>query len=318
MRWLALLLFGLSFAAGASSRAQAPISSAPPTDDALEVILADPRTTARDAYALGVALFEAERYEAAERAWARSNDLGPNTALLIAIADARERRGDEPGAVVMLKRYLAERPEAPDRAAVEARIAMLIEAPATLVVRSTEPGHAILLDGTPIDRKTPAEVEVEPGSHTVLVVGNGKQVGEQSVQVGYGERRELVFTASTPSEVAVEDSGPELDIAAEETTARRAVWALTSLSGAALVMGTALGATALVRQRQYRDDPAEQTADNGERLALFADVSFGISALSAITALTVFLTTRNKRKRRERATVQLQPRGGGAAATIRF
>ncbi len=110
------------------------------------------------------------------------------------------------------------------------------------------------------------------------------------------------------------------DFEQEELTARRAVWALSGVAAASLLTGTILGFTALKQEQDYRNNPNLETADKGERLALFADVSFGIAALSAITALTVFLTTKNKKKRRERATARLgfETRGPGATATFRF
>jgi len=306
-----------------AARAQAPTEPAKanslPSDDELTTLLESPTITAPEAYELGVRLFEAKRYESAERAWMSSNALDPNPALLIAIADTRQRRGDEPGTVAMLERYLIERPDAPDRLSVEARIATLLETPAIVVVRSEEEGYAILVDGKPIDKKTPAEIELEPGAHTLIVVGDGHQVGEKSIQVGYGERKELVFTAATPSEVVVGEAEPD-DFEQEELTARRAVWALSGVAAASLLTGTILGFTALKQEQDYRNNPNLETADKGERLALFADVSFGIAALSAITALTVFLTTKNKKKRRERATARLgfETRGPGATATFRF
>lgn len=289
-------------------------------DDTAQALLDDPALTAAQAYQIGVRAFEQEKYAEAERAWTRANELEPNPVLLIAIADTRERMGDEPGTVAALREYLTIRPDAPDKPVVEARIATLLETPATVVVRSTDEGHAILLDGKPIDRKTPATLELEPGEHTVIVVGDGVQVGEQTFQVGYGEQRELLFTPETPSEVVVEEATDDVDFEAEQETAKRAVWALTGVAAASLVTGTALGAAAFKREQDFRDDPTQDLADKGNRLALFADVSFGIAALSAVTALTVFLTTRNKKKRQERATarVRFDPRGPGAAATIRF
>jgi PEGA domain len=286
--------------------------------------VANPSTTADEAYQVGVRLFEAKLYEAAESAWLRAYALGQDPTLLVAIADTRQRRGDEPGAVAMLDQYLAERPDAPDRASIEARIATLLQSPAVLVIRSEQAGHAILLDGVPVEKKTPAELEVEPGTHTVLVVGEGKQVGEKSLQVGYGEVRELDFTPDTTSDVVIEQSEEvtlqaQLAIEKEDTTIRRAVISTGSISAAALVTGTVLGFLALQQEQNYRDDPTKETADKGERLALFADISFGLTVLSAVTSFTLFMTHKNKRRReRETARLRIETRGAGASATLKF
>ncbi len=317
--WLALTI--LCLAAGAQAQAPADAEgSSLPSDESLGALLESPTMTAQNAYELGVRLFDAERYEGAERAWARSNALSPNPVLLIAIADTRQRRGDEPGTVDLLEQYLTENPDAPDRLSVEARIATLLETPATIIVRSDEEGHAILVDGKPIAERTPAKIELEPGAHTLIVVGNGQQVGEKSIQVGFGEQKELTFNAEPDSEVVAEETEPTNDFQREEKMARRAVWALSGIAAASLLTGTVLGFTAFKKEQDYRNDPTLAVADKGERLALFADVSFGIAAVSAITALTVFLTTKNKKKRRERASARLrfETRGSGAAATFRF
>ena len=115
-------------------------------------------------------------------------------------------------------------------------------------------------------RRRPAELEVEPGTHTVLVVGEGKQVGEKSLQVGYGEVRELDFTPDPTSDVVIEQSEEvtlqaQLAIEKEDTTIRRAVISTGSISAAALVTGTVLGFLALQQEQNYRDDPTKETAD---------------------------------------------------------
>lgn len=322
----ALLLVGIAAQAAAQPVAEPEPTDAPslPTDDELRAFLAEPTTTPDQAYQVGARLFEARRYEAAERAWLRAYSLGRDAKLLVAVADTRQRRDDAPGAVAMLEQYLIERPDAPDRVSIEARIGTLLKSPARLVVRSLEPGHAILLDGVPSGKKTPATLEVEPGQHTVLVVGDGRHVGEETVRVGYGEVRELEFTPQTPSTVIVEQTKEAkrqelLATEREDDTIRRAVISTGSIAAAALVSGTVLGVLALKKEQDYENDPTAQTADRGDRLALFADVSFGLAALSAITSFTLFMTHKNKRKReRETARVQIQTRGAGATATLRF
>ncbi|MFW2390263.1 MAG: PEGA domain-containing protein [Polyangiales bacterium] len=320
----AVLLLGLSGFSG-SSAAQSASEEAPlPSNAELSALLANPSTTAKTAYDVGVQLFEAQRYDAAEQSWLRAYELGRDPTLLVGVADTRQRRGDEPGAVAMLEQYLVERPDAPDRASIETRIATLLESPAVLVVRSEEPGHAILLDGVPIEEKTPARLKVDHGSHTVVVVGEGKHVGEQTVQVGYGEVRELSFTSATESTVIVEQSeevkrAAELASEREDKTVRRAVIGTGSVAAAALLTGTVLGFLALEQEQKYRSNPSAETADKGDRMALFADLSFGLAALSAITSFTLFMTHKNKRKReRKTARLRIETRGAGATATLRF
>jgi len=292
-----------------------------PSDDELAQLLLNPVTTAADAYELGRQFFEARRYEAAEQAWLRAFELKRDPTLLVAVADTRQRRGDEPGAVAMLEQYLVERPDAPDADSVNVRIANLLKSPAVLLVRSKEVGLAILLDGVPSRKKTPAELEVDPGVHVVVVVGDGKQIGEKTVQVGYGEVRELDFSAPALSDVVVKQSkdaelAAQLAVEREDQTIRRAVIATGSIAAASLVTGAVLGGLALRREKDDRNNP---NADRSQQLALFAELSLGLAVLSAITSFTLFMTHKNKRKReRETAQLHIQTFGAGASATLRF
>ncbi|MGB3052763.1 MAG: hypothetical protein WBB42_17305 [Polyangiales bacterium] len=320
----AVLILGLAAEAGAQPATDPTEAASLPSDDELAALLSNPVTTAADAYELGRRFFEVTRYEAAEQAWLRAFALNRDPTLLVAVADTRQRRGDEPGAVAMLEQYLVERPDAPDAESVKVRIATLLKSPAVLLVRSEQVGRAILLDGVPSTKRTPAELEVDPGVHIVVVVGDGKQVGEKTVQVGYGEVKELDFSARATSNVIVEQSdeaelAAQLGIEREDRTIRRAVISTGSIAAAALVTGAVLGALALREEKDYRADPTKQAANRGERLTLFADVSFGLAALSAITSFTLFMTHKNKRKReRETARLQIETLGAGASATLRF
>jgi hypothetical protein len=321
---LTVLLLGLGAHASAQVAPEPAPAEALPSETELAELLADPSTTASDAYQIGVRLFEAQRYEVAETAWLRAYSLGQDPTLLVAVADTRQRRDDEPGAVAMLEQYLVERPDAPDRVSVEARIAMLLQSPAILVVRSEQSGHAILLDGVPVEQKTPADLEVKPGTHTVVVVGQGKHVGEKTVQVAYGEVAQLDFTPGTTSDVIVEESAEaaaqaQLAIEKEDTMIRRAVISTGSIAAAAVVTGTVLGFMALQEEQKLGDNPDGKTTDRGELFTIFSRVAFGLAALSAVTSFTLFMTHKNKRKReRETADVRIETRGPGATVTLKF
>ena len=101
----------------------------------------------------------------------------------------------------------------------------------------------------------------------------------------------------------------------EDLTIRRAVISTGSIAAASLVTGAVLGALGTRRQAANQ----QQAADRDQRRALFANVSFGLAALSAITSFTLFMTHKNKRKReRETARWHIETLGAGASATLRF
>lgn len=313
---------------GVAARVQAQPAPEPsgdvplPSDDALAHVLDASGTTAEEAYRLGVRLFSASRFEAAEQAWLRAYSLRSDPALWVAVADARQRRGNEPGAVAMLERYLTERPDAPDRVAIEARIATLSKSPGRLVIRTAEPGRAILLDGRPLKPKTPAEIEVEPGSHTIVVVGEGNREGEQTVEVGYGELKQIDFA---PEPALVVEPTEEAKLQSrliedrEDRSVRRAVLATGTIAAATLTTGTLLRIFSNREEERFYDDPTGRTADKADRLATFSNLSFGLAALSAITSFTLFITHKNQRSRERRsARLRVDARGAGASATLRF
>lgn len=315
----ALLILALAAGAGAQPATEQTEVAPLPSDDELAALLSKPVTTAADAYELGRRFFEAKFYEAAEQAWLRAFELKRDPTLLVAVADTRQRRGDEPGAVAMLEQYLVERPDAPDAESVQVRIATLLKSPAVLLVRSEQVGRAILLDGVPSTKKTPAELEVDPGVHVVVVVGDGTEVGEKTVQVGYGEVRELDFRAPALGDVVVKQSedatlAAQLAIEREDQTIHRAVIATGSIAAASLVTGAVLGGLAL---RRDKDGRTNTNADRSQRLALFAEVSLGLAVLSAITSFTLFMTHKNKRER-ETAQLRIETFGAGASVTLRF
>ncbi|MEM1417830.1 MAG: hypothetical protein AAGH15_23225, partial [Myxococcota bacterium] len=77
-----------------------------------------------------------------------------------------------------------------------------------------------------------------------------------------------------------------------DTGASPAVWALGAVSAAALVTGSALGFLSLTQESQFDGEARESTADRGETFALGADIAFGVSLATAVTAVAIYLAQR--------------------------
>ena len=293
------------------------------------------RAAAREAYARGQELHRAGQYEESEAAFFEAYELIPNPVVLLGIAEARERSGDAVGTVEMLERYLNERADAPDRAAVEARMARLRELPATLVVSSEPSGARVTLNGSETGRTTPTEIEVPAGTHTVVFRHAGHDDAERTVEAPFGTRTEVTVTlAETAEPEAIEPVGDPIEETPptegptesdEDEGPSAGVWVTTGLAAASLVGGTVLGFMALSREADFDDEPSEDTADEGERFALFADVLFGLAAVSAITAVVLFLTDKaGEDDDDEESSASLQvaptftPRSAGVNAEVRF
>jgi hypothetical protein len=266
---------------------------------------AEARQRARDAYAAGQTQFRAGQYTEALVSFETAYREVPNPVVLLGVAECHERMNNWAQAVTTLERYLAERTDAPDRAAVEARITAARARPAILVVSSTPVGAAIAVDGNPTGRTTPAEVEVPPGDHTVILSLEGHDDASSSVTATFGTRHEVTGTLTArptePAQLGSEDDifgndgqgtggdgGEPVDEGDGPSYTAAKIFA--GIGGAALVAGTVLGFLALSEQGDFDKMPNEETADRGERLALFADVAFGVAAASLITGIILYLT----------------------------
>lgn len=306
------------------------------------------RAEARAAYAEGQRLFEQGKFAKAEKAFTRAYEYVPNPVVLLALAQARHRQGNVAGAIEALEKYLAARPDAPDRADVQKRLEGLKSTPGTISVQSDPVGAAIALDGSDTGKTTPAELQAPPGEHTVTLHADGyidrstkidlAPAGRQTVRSPLAaERPSLpqpnVMGAGGP----VEEPKPtgSSGESGKKSSIPAGVWVSTGVAVSGVVAGTVLGFLALDQQSQFDRMPTAKTADKGERLALFADVSFGVAAGAAITGLVLYLTTgkggssdedtsgdgaskASAKTARASVTPLLLPGGGGMAATVGF
>lgn len=284
-RAVAVALVGLaSLACSATARAQASEAE---------------REQARTAYSQGQGLFQEGKYEEARAVFQGAYDLIPNPIVLLSMAECDTRLGKIEEAVAELERYLAERPDAADRADVEKKIADLKAMPTVLVVRSTPPGAAIRIDGKDTGQITPAELPIERGDHTVEASLKGYDVASTTLTMRLGSRQEIDLALPAlppppppkPAPVETPVKPPPPKPKPVEETPVAALWVCGIVGGVGIVSGTVLGILALGEQSDFDKRPTESTADRGERLALFADVSFGVAAMAAVTGAVMLFTT---------------------------
>lgn len=343
---LALVLVGSSLAGGVLAQEAAPreagpegVSSAEPPLPAVDEKVQ--RERARVAYGRGETHFAAGEYVEAEAAFWEAYGAVPNPIVLLGIAEVRERVGNIVGAIEVLSRYLAEQPEAIDRASVEDRIAELRLRPAIFTVKSEPPGAEILVDNESTGLFTPAEIEVTPGRHAVTVRAQGWLATSRTVEAVIGGREEVLLSLEPapipdPSEEPFGTGEPiETEPRLVPDTGSDAVdgpstgvWVATGIAATALVTGTVFGFMALAEQSQYDLEPKRSVADRGERLALFADISFGVALAAGVTAIVLHVTrdkrneARLARRAEEAKRVSLAPAvhrtGAGLAARLEF
>ncbi len=298
---------------------------------------AEQTAAARTAYGEGQRLFREGQFAQAQTQFEAAFTAVPNPVVLLSVAEAQERQSNIVDAVATLERYLTLRADAPDRAAVQARIDQMRTRPGVLAISSEPSGAAITLDGTATGRVTPAEIETPAGEHTISVSLDGYEPGAQSVSVTFGLRQEVSVPALTTVPVveeltAGEGEGEGEGEAEEEedddSGPGAGVWVAAGIGAAGLVAGTVLGFLALSEQSDFDTTPTEASADRGERLALFADVGFGVAAVGFLTALVLNFATGGDDDEGEaeepattarlRVTPVVGPSGGGITARLTF
>jgi hypothetical protein len=266
------------------------------------------KARARELYALGQQMFRQGDYGGAQRSFEQAYQAVPNPIVLLSIAECQVRTENYADGLVTLTRYLQERPDAPDRPQVEEQIQKLKAKPGVVSVESTPAGATIWVDGQSTSQVTPADVELAAGDHVIAVELPGHSSAEQGVTVLVGSRQRISLAPipqATPEPALA--PVPEVKIQANATSyGMLPVWISTGVAGAGIVTGTILGSLALVEKGKFDSHPTEGKADKGERLALFADVGFGIAAAAGITAIVLYVT-RDKDEDRTKQSWTIKP-----------
>jgi tetratricopeptide (TPR) repeat protein len=284
------------------------------------------RELARSAYTQGQALFAEGKYSEAKSAFEQAHAALPNPVVLMSIAECDARLGNLEGAYATYQRYLADRPDAPDRADVEQKIAELAATPATLSLTSVPAGASIVIDGKPTGKTTPTSLPIARGDHQIEILLAGYETNRLSVAARLGARHELEIVlkplpppppvAPPPSTVTVSDTGsPEA-----------ALWITGIVGAAGIVTGSVLGFLTLAEQSDFDSHPTASSADSGERLALFTDVAFGVGAMALVTGAVLLFTSGGKVEKEPAAQPQAHfelvpgasPRGASVVARARF
>jgi len=324
---VALWVFGAS-----ASRAQAPS----------ETPVVDNREAARQAYTRGEQMFRNGNFVEAESAFEEAYRLIPNPVVLKSLGESRERQGDLPGALAAFELYLVGRQDAPDRVTIEARLVRIRAQVATISVVSDPPGASIRVDEELREEVTPADIVVMPGEHAVTLELAGYETSANHVSAVAGARAEVMATLGevppTPdpepvAEPSVETDMPLVEPDEPEPTegggVSAGVWVCTAVAGVGLITGSVLGFMALSEQSSFDENPTQDTADSGERLALFADLAFGFAAAGAITAIILYATSDSpaddeNEEDAEPESAELRvlpfvaPDGGGVSGLVRF
>jgi hypothetical protein len=286
------------------------------------------RMKARTLFADGQKALDSGDVQTAEKDFEEAYKTLPNAAVLLKIADCRSRLSDDAGAVDALQHYLADRPNAPDRAEVESRIAAIKQKPATVSVTTTPAGATILVDGSDSGQVTPADLRLVPGDHTIAVQLAPYETVQRSITVEFASRKTLQLTLSAPARQGAEPGiKPATDEGTYPTTTSSgrslspAFWVAVGGTVAGAAVTTTFGIMAINEHSEYNKKPTRTLYDDGRRDALVADIALGVTVASAVTAGVLFFTAKSGDEPPDHHVVVVPciERGGGSlVGHVRF
>lgn len=200
--------------------------------------------------------------------------------------------------------------------------------PAKVTIAVT-PADAANLSVTVDGVKYPGNaIELKAGEHTVIVTADGFQPKTEVVNVKGNETKDvqiaLVPVAKPPPPPAPTE--PPKPVEPKEPPEERSnipAYVTLGIAGAGVVLGTVFGVMALGAKSDFDDDPTTENADDAERAALIADMSFGVALTFGITG-AVLLFSGGDDEPEETGTAKpvvlpyAGPTGGGVAATWKF
>jgi uncharacterized glyoxalase superfamily protein PhnB len=338
--FLAVAVFGTSTA----SFAQAKKAAAPAAADKKAAKPGD-KKAAGAAFKRGKDAFDKKDWAAAKEGFVEADEILPAAAAQYYAGRASEELGEAQEAVRFYEKALAGTGLKEELASdARARSEALKKKPSKVKITSEPAGATILVDGAAIAEKTPAEIDLAPGTHTITLKAEGRKDFEQSVEVAAftgaavtGTLEEAPPPPPPPVATAPETPPPAEPTPAppEESTGERDMtWVYVTGVGAivALGVGTFFGVRALGDKSKFNDAVAagdRETAidrrDAGTRNALISDMGFGIGITLAVTSAVLFFTkpsTEEAKTASSKPSFQFAPVVGGnsagATALIRF
>ncbi len=345
---VALAVLGTSSLAW--SQAKAPAKPAAPAKAApAKAPVKGDKKAAGAAFKKGKEAFEKKDFKTAKESFMEAEDILPAPTAEYYIGLSAEELGEWQEAAKWYSKALDGKLKDDQAADAKARLEALNKKPAPVKVTSDPAGATILVDGAAIPEKTPADIQLAPGTHKITLKAEGRKDLEQTVQVAAFTGATVSGTLeealpATPEPVAAAPTTPPPAAPVEPTPAptpdtgkRDMTWVYVT-GGAAVValgVGTVFGLQALSKKSDFDDavtagnaQAARDARDDGTRNALISDMGFGIGITLAVTSAVLFFTrpapegdTKAAAKSSSK-TFSFAPvvsgTGAGAAALIQF
>jgi hypothetical protein len=311
---------------------------------------------AKKAFKEGNARFDKADYEMSLTCFKLADAYVPGAKPKFKVAASLDKLGKVAEAAAAYDAYLAFVGPTPDDkfkedvAEAKTRVQALKATPNKVKVTFTPadaPNAKIAVDGAP---QAGPELTIPPGKHTITVTADGYDPGKIDVELGFAETREVPLTLNKTPE-PVKTATPVATVAPTSTATAVAVATSTApvgppekksyvpayvtlgLAGVGAVVGGIFGGMALSSKGQFDQTPTVELADETDRNALIADMSFAVALTFGVTGAVLLLsdskpaepaktglaTKPTKKSAMSGFVVPFAtPTGGGAAAKFTF
>ncbi|MCA9620329.1 MAG: PEGA domain-containing protein [Myxococcales bacterium] len=295
------------------------------------------REEAKKAYGDASKAFDEGKFDEALPLFVKADELYPGAAPKHKIAICHDKLGHTDEAIAAYQTFIDSNPgdKYADRLTeAEGRIKELkASLPSKVVLTLAPEGLAapqITVDGNPATPVGDAgnELELTAGEHTIVVSAEGYQPVTEVVTLEGGQKLDLALTLA-PVAVAPEPEPPPVEtppLAPEETSGGSSnipAYVTLGIAGAGAILGTIFGIQALGKKGDFDDNPTVENADDAERAALIADMSFGVALTFGITGAVLLFSGGDDTPEEETTARPVivpygGPKGGGVAATWKF
>lgn len=270
---------------------------------------------AKKAFGEGKTRFEKSDYEGSLTCFKLADAYIPGAKPKHRIAASLDKLGKVAEAVAAYEAFLQFVGPTPDDkfkedvADAKTRVDALKQTPNKVKVAfapADAPNAKIAVDGAP---QASAELTIPPGKHTVTVTADGYDPAKMDLELGFAETKDVNITLNKTPE-PVKTAEPVATVAPTATATATAVASATAtapvgppeqksyvpayvtlgLAGAGAVVGGIFGGMALSSKGDFDKNPTVEKADEVDRNALIADMSFAVALTFGVTGAVLLLS----------------------------
>lgn len=289
---------------------------------------ADPEVEAR--FKKGVELYNEADFRSAAVEFRRAYEKGKNFKILYNIAQCEFQTTNYVAALEAFEKYLAEggaQIPAARRTEVETEIPKIKARIATVTIKANVPGATIVVDDQTIGTAPLAStIPMNAGHHKIIARMDGWREGVKTVEVAGGESTTVdVALVELPKGGGSGDYDKGAGSSGKSWTPAIVAW---SVAGVFALGGVGLGLGASAKSDELKDAKSSPNKTKSElddldsstsRMALLADIAFGVSIVSAgIATYFTIDAAKSAPSGSQKASVRIAPTLGGLGCSGSF